>query len=123
MGVDPYAFFVLPRLMAMVASLLILTCWLNVGVTVGAAFMLNVYQQIPLMVFFRACASGLTAVSLALTCGMVVLQAIHIILVQTAHAFRVEAYVDIARALPGAFARSFIGCLTISLMFSLVRYG
>ncbi len=123
MGVDLYAFFVLPRLVGMVASLLILACWLNVGVTVGAALMLNFYQHIPLTVFFRACAAGITAASLALTCGMVVMQAIHIILVQTSHAFRVEAYVDIPRALPGAFARSFIGCLTISLLFSLVRYG
>lgn len=123
MGVNPYAFFVLPRLLGMVVSLLVLTCWLNVGVTAGAAFMLNFYQHIPLTVFFRACATGLTAVSLALTGGMVVMQAIHIILVQTFHAFRVEAYVDIPRALPGAFARSFIGCLMISLLFSLVRYG
>ncbi len=123
MGVNPYAFFVLPRLLGVMLSLLILACWLNVGVTVGAAFMLNVYQHIPPAVFFRACVSGLTTMSLALTSGMVIMQAIHIVLVQTSRAFRVEAYVDIPRALPSAFAGSFIGCLIISLLFSLVRYG
>lgn len=123
MGVDPYGFFVLPRLLGMVLSLLILTCWLNVGVTVGAAAMLNLYQNIPLAVFLRVCAAGLARASLLLTVGMVVAQAVHIVLVQTMSAFRVRAYVDIPRALPGAFARSFIGCLVIGLLFSLIRYG
>jgi phospholipid/cholesterol/gamma-HCH transport system permease protein len=123
MGIDPYGFFVLPRLLGMIVSLLILGFWLNIGVTFGAAVMLNVYQNIPLTVFFRVCVLGLTCGSLALTVGMVVMQAIHIALVQTLRAFRVRAYVDIPRALPSAFARSFIGCLVISLLFSLVRYG
>ena len=54
---------------------------------------------------------------------MVAFQAIHIALVQISHAFRVKAYVDIPRALPNAFAQSFMGCLVITLLFSLVRYG
>jgi phospholipid/cholesterol/gamma-HCH transport system permease protein len=123
MGVNPYSFFVLPRLIGMVLSLPILVCWLNVGVTVGAAAMLSVYQDIPPTLFFRACLAGLTYGSLALTGGMVVMQAIHVVLVQTSGAFRVGAYVDIPRTLPSAFARSFIGCLIITLLFSLVRYG
>jgi hypothetical protein len=102
MGIDPYGFFVLPRLLGMIVSLLILGFWLNIGVTFGAAVMLNVYQNIPLTVFFRVCVLGLTCGSLALTVGMVVMQAIHIALVQTLRAFRVRAYVDIPRALPGA---------------------
>ncbi len=123
MGVNPYSFFVLPRLIGMALSLPILVCWLNVGVTVGAAAMLSVYQDVPLAVFFRVCLAGLTHGSLALTGAMVVMQAIHVILVHTSSAFRVGAYVDIPRTLPRAFARSFIGCLIITLMFSLVRYG
>ena len=123
MGVNPYGFFVLPRLFGMILSLLILTCWLNVGVTIGAAVMLSLYQNIPPPVFLRVCASGLTYSSLALTGAMVVAQAIHIILVQSLRAFRVRAYVDIPRTLPGAFAQSFIGCLIVSLLFSLIRYG
>ena len=39
------------------------------------------------------------------------------------HAFRVRVYVDVPRALPGAFAQSFIGCLVVGLLFSLIRYG
>lgn len=123
MGVNPYSFFVLPRLIGMVLSLPILVLWLNVGVTIGAAAMLNLYQQVPLTVFFRVCLAGLSRGSLALTGAMVVMQAIHVILVQTSSAFRVGAYVDIPRTLPGAFARSFVGCLVIALLFSLVRYG
>jgi len=123
MGVDPHGFFVLPRLIGMIVSLPVLTCWLDVGVTVGAAAMLDVYQSVPPPVFFGVCASGLTLPSLALTGAMVVTQAIHIILVQSSRALRVKAYVDIPRALPGAFAQSFIGCLVISLLFSLIRYG
>jgi phospholipid/cholesterol/gamma-HCH transport system permease protein len=123
MGVNPYSFFVLPRLIGMLLSLPILVCWLNVGVTVGAAAMLNIYQDIPPTVFLRVCLAGLTHESLALTGGMVVMQAIHVVLVQTSGAFRVGAYVDIPRTLPNAFARSFIGCLIITLLFSLVRYG
>lgn len=69
------------------------------------------------------CLAELSHGSLALTGGMVVMQAIHVILVQTSRAFRVGAYVDIPRTLPNAFARSFIGCLIITLLFSLVRYG
>lgn len=123
MGVNPYSFFVLPRLIGMALSLPILVLWLNIGVTVGAATMLSLYQQVPPTVFFRVCLTGLTRGSLALTGAMVVMQAIHVILVQTSSAFRVGAYVDIPRTLPGAFARSFVGCLIIALLFSLVRYG
>jgi phospholipid/cholesterol/gamma-HCH transport system permease protein len=123
MGVDPHRFFVLPRLIGMVLSLPILVCWLNVGVTFGAAAMLSVYQDVPSTVFFRVCLAGFTLGSLALTGAMVVMQAIHVVLVQTSGAFRVGAYVDIPRTLPNAFARSFIGCLIITLLFSLVRYG
>lgn len=123
MGVDPHSFFVLPRLIGMALSLPILVLWLNIGVTVGAAAMLSIYQNVPPTVFFRMCLAGLSHGSLALTGGMVVMQAIHVILVQTSRAFRVGAYVDIPRTLPSAFARSFIGCLIITLLFSLVRYG
>lgn len=123
MGVNPYNFFVLPRLVGMIVSLPILIFWLNVGVTVGAAMMLSGYQNIPPLVFFRVCVSGLNYASLALTGGMVITQAIHIILVQSRRALRVSAYVDIPRALPSAFAQSFIGCLVITLLFSLLRYG
>ncbi len=123
MGVNPYGFFVLPRLMGVTVSLLILIFWLDAGVTIGAAIMLNFYQNIPLDRFFRVCAAGLTVDAMALTVGMAVMQAIHIALIQTLRAFRVRAYVDIPRALPSAFAQSFIGCLVISLLFSLVRYG
>ncbi len=123
MGLNPYGFFVLPRLIGVVLSLLVLTLWLNVGVTVGAGGMLSVYQNIPPTVFFRVCLSGLSHGSLALTGGMVVMQGIHIVLVQTQRAFRVNAYVDIPRALPSAFAQSFIGCLIITLLVSLLRYG
>lgn len=123
MGVDPHGFFVLPRLLGMILSLPILTCWLNVGVTVGAAAMLDIYQNVPPPIFLGVCASGLSYPSLALTGAMVVTQAIHIILVQSSRAFRVRAYVDIPRALPGAFAQSFVGCLIVSLLFSLIRYG
>jgi phospholipid/cholesterol/gamma-HCH transport system permease protein len=123
MGIDPYSFFVWPRLIGMTLSLLILTFWLNVGVTVGAAIMLDVYQNIPLSVFFRVCMSGLSGSAMLLTGLMVASQAVHIILVQSSYAFRVRAYVDIPRALPNAFAQSFIGCLVITLLFSLLRYG
>jgi phospholipid/cholesterol/gamma-HCH transport system permease protein len=123
MGIDPYSFFVWPRLIGMTLSLLVLTFWLNVGVTVGAAAMLNIYQNIPLSVFFRVCMSELSGFTLLLTGLMVASQAVHIILVQISHAFRVRAYVDIPRALPNAFAQSFIGCLVITLLFSLLRYG
>lgn len=123
MGVNPYGFFVLPRLMGVMVSLLILIFWLDAGVTVGAAIMLSFYQNIPADRFFRVCAAGLTVDAMALTVGMAVMQAIHIVLIQTLRAFRVRAYVDIPRALPSAFAQSFIGCLLISLLFSLVRYG
>lgn len=123
MGVNPYSFFVLPRLIGMALSLPILVLWLNIGVTVGAAAMLSLYQQVPPTVFFRVCLTGLSRGSLALTGAMVVMQALHVILVQTSSAFRVGAYVDIPRTLPGAFARSFLGCLIIALLFSLVRYG
>lgn len=123
MGLNPYSFFVFPRLIGMALSLLILTCWLNVGVTVGAALMLNLYHNIPPTVFLRVCVAGLTPAALILTGGMIVMQATHIVLVQTLRAFQVRAYVDIPRALPNAFTQSFIGCLLISLLFSLVRYG
>ncbi len=123
MGIDPWGFLVWPRLLGMMLSLLVLTFWLNAGVTVGAALMLNVYQNIPLSVFFRVCLSGLSGSALLLTTLMVAFQAIHIALVQISHAFRVKAYVDIPRALPNAFAQSFMGCLVITLLFSLVRYG
>ena len=123
MGVNPYSFFVLPRLIGMVVSLPVLVLCLNVGVTVGAAAMLSLYQHVPPTVFFRVCLAGLSYGSLALTGLMVVMQAIHVILVQTSRAFRVGAYVDIPRTLPRAFARSFIGCLIITVLFSLVRYG
>jgi len=123
MGVNPYGFFVLPRLLGVTVSLLILIFWLDIGVTVGAAVMLASYQNIPLEVFFRVCAARLTVGAVALTIGMAIMQAIHIALVQTLRAFRVRAYVDIPRALPSAFTQSFIGCLLISLLFSLVRYG
>lgn len=123
MGVNPHSFFVLPRLIGMAVSLPILVLWLNIGVTVGAAAMLGIYQNVPPTVFFRMCLAGLNHGSLVLTGGMVVMQAIHVILVQTSRAFRVGAYVDIPRTLPSAFARSFIGCLIITLLFSLVRYG
>ena len=123
MGVNPYSFFVLPRLIGMAVSLPVLVLCLNVGVTVGAAAMLSLYQHVPPTVFFRVCLAGLSYGSLALTGLMVVMQAIHVILVQTSRAFRVGAYVDIPRTLPRAFARSFIGCLIITVLFSLVRYG
>ena len=123
MGVNPHSFFVLPRLIGMSVSLPILVFCLNVGVTVGAAAMLSIYQHVPPTVFFRVCLAGLSRGSLALTSAMVVMQAIHIIVVQTSRAFRVAAYVDIPRTLPRAFARSFVGCLIITLLFSLVRYG
>ncbi len=123
MGVNPHSFFVLPRLIGMVVSLPILVLWLNLGVTVGAATMLSLYQNVPPTAFFRMCLAELNLGSLALTGGMVVMQAIHVVLVQTSRAFRVGAYVDIPRTLPNAFARSFIGCLIITLLFSLVRYG
>ena len=123
MGVNPYSFFVLPRLIGMAGSLPVLVFCLNVGATVGAAMMLSIYQQVSPTVFFRVCLAGLSHGSLALTGLMVVMQAIHVILVQTSRAFRVGAYVDIPRTLPRAFARSFIGCLIITVLFSLVRYG
>ncbi|MBE2294761.1 MAG: ABC transporter permease [Phycisphaerales bacterium] len=123
MGVDPHGFLVLPRLIGVVLSLLVLTFWLSIGVTVGAGAMLSAYQNIPLSVFFRVCISGLSADSLILTGGMVIAQGIHIALVQTHRAFRVQAYVDIPRTLPSAFAQSFIGCLIITLLVSLLRYG
>ena len=123
MGLNPYSFFAFPRLIGMALALLILNCWLSLGVTVGAAIMLNAYQNIPPSIFLRVCVLGLTPAALALTCGMIIIQGAHIALVQTWRAFRVQAYVDIPRALPRAFAQSFIGCLLISLLFSLVRYG
>lgn len=69
----------LPRLVGIAVPVLVFC--LNVGVTVGAATILSIYQQMSLTVFFQICQAGLSHRSLVLTALMVVMQAIHVILV------------------------------------------
>lgn len=121
MGIDPYRFLILPRLLALSASLLLLTLWGNLGAVLGAG-MLNVFFGTShFWQVAYACANVIQTADIFITALMVFSYGIAIGLVHCQLGLASLSSVEMERNLPRAFVRAFLACILLTALFALVR--
>lgn len=122
-GIDPHQLLVLPRMLGMTLSMLLLAIWMMVGAIAGTGFLALLVDGVSVTQVWRASANLITVGELALTALMMVWFGVSIASIQCYYGFLSRNALEISRNLPRAFVRSFLSCLLIILLFSLVRYG
>jgi phospholipid/cholesterol/gamma-HCH transport system permease protein len=123
MGIDPLRFLVLPRLVAMVGALWILTFWFDVGVAFGSWFFVSLHRHVGLASFFDEVLSHTRHGDVVLTAFLDLVYGVAIGLVHCAFGFASRTRNDVARNLPRSFVTSLVVTLFVTLVFSIVRNG
>lgn len=121
MGIEPHRFIVLPRMLGLVFSLMLLTLWGDIGAVVGAGLFNHLKGAASFSNFFEACARTVTQVSLLITMMMSASFGVAIALVNAYFGLKSRSAVDIQRYLSPAFVSSFIVCIVITALFSMIR--
>ena len=120
-GIDPQHLLVQPRVIGVVVSMLLLTIWMVVGTILGASSIVFFVDDIGWLQAIHASANALS--ESGLTVLMMVWFGMAIGTIHCYYGFLSVDAVQTAMNLPKAFVRSFLGCLLIITLFSLVRYG
>ena len=121
MGIEPNAFIVLPRLLALMAALLILTLWGNVGAVVGVGIINTAYGTGNLWQVVEAAATVIKPLDLVITMVMVASYGAAIGIIHCHLGWEGRTSVETERNLPRAFVRSFMACILMTVLFGLVR--
>ncbi|MBF0628653.1 MAG: ABC transporter permease [Magnetococcales bacterium] len=122
-GIDPHQLLVLPRVIGVTFSMLLLSVWMMAGAIAGSGVLALLVDGFSVMQVLTASASTITFGELALTTLMMLWFGVSIATIHCYYGFLSRNAVDTSRNLPKAFVRSFLSCLTIIVLFSLVRYG
>lgn len=118
MGVDPHRFLVLPRLLAFVVSLLLLSFWGNVSAMAGASFFNELQNEFGFARVFSACIEAVEWLPAVQTALMVVAYGLAIGLVHCSFGLDARSGPQVQRNLARAFVHSLCACVAITLMFS-----
>ncbi|WP_193771288.1 MlaE family ABC transporter permease [Candidatus Magnetaquicoccus inordinatus] len=122
-GIDPHHLLVQPRVIGMILSMLLLTTWMIAGAILGASSIVLMVDDAGWLQVMRACASMLTLKEWGLTALMMLWFGMAIGTIHCYYGFQSANAVQTAMNLPKAFVRSFLSCLLVITLFSLVRYG
>lgn len=121
MGIEPHRFLLLPRLLALTASILLLTLWGNCGAVLGGALFNHFQGAAGFTNFLAACAKTVVPVDVAITATMAASYGVAIGLVSGYFGLKSRSTVDVQRHLSPAFVSAFISCIGITALFSLIR--
>ena len=121
MGIEPHRFLLLPRMIAITASLLILTLWGNVGAVLGGALFNHFKGAAGFVNFTEACAKAVVPADVLLTGLMSASYGVAIALISAYFGFKSRSTVDVQRHLSPAFVSAFMVCIGITALFSLIR--
>jgi phospholipid/cholesterol/gamma-HCH transport system permease protein len=121
MGIEPHRFIVLPRLLGLTISLMLLTLWGDIGAVLGAGVFNQLKGAASFPNFLEACARTVTPVSVVITGLMCASYGVAIALVNAYFGFKSRSAVDVQRNLSPAFVQSFVICIAITALYSLIR--
>ena len=121
MGIEPHRFLVLPRMIALTASILLLTLWGNCGAVLGGALFNHFKGAAGFANFLEACAKTVVPVDVLITATMSASYGVAIALVTAYFGLKSRSTVDVQRHLSPAFVSAFISCIGITALFSLIR--
>jgi phospholipid/cholesterol/gamma-HCH transport system permease protein len=122
-GIDPHHLLVQPRVIGMTLSMMLLTVWMSAGAILGASSIVLMVDDAGWLQVLRASASMLTLREWGLTALMMLWFGMAIGTIHCYYGFQSANAVQTAMNLPKAFVRSFLSCLLVITLFSLVRYG
>jgi phospholipid/cholesterol/gamma-HCH transport system permease protein len=120
-GIDPDHFIFLPRLLAIMFSLLILTFWVDLSAVLGAGAYNWAVNSVSFMGYVLACTAVVDPLETVLTMLMVLTYGCAIVLVQYHFGLTASNMVELQRNLPRAFVRSLQWCVGLTLVFTVVR--
>ena len=121
MGIEPHRFVVLPRMLGLTLSLMLLTLWGDIGAVLGAGLFNHLQGAASFPNFLEACARTVTPVSVLITALMCASYGVAIALVNAYFGLKSRSAVDIQRNLSPAFVHSFVICIAITALYSLIR--
>ncbi|MEO5349525.1 MAG: ABC transporter permease [Magnetococcus sp. YQC-3] len=122
-GIDPHHLLVQPRVIGMTLSMLLLTIWMIAGTILGASSIVLFVDDVGWFQVIRASAKMFTPTEFGLTVLMMLWFGMAIGTIHCYYGFLSANAVQTAMNLPKAFVRSFLSCLLVITLFSLVRYG
>lgn len=122
-GIDPHHLLVQPRVIGMTISMVLLTVWMFAGAILGSSTIVLFVDDVGWLQVIRASTAMLTLSELAISALMMVWFGIAIGTIHCYYGLLSTDSVLAARNLPKAFVRSFVSCLLVITLFSLVRYG
>jgi phospholipid/cholesterol/gamma-HCH transport system permease protein len=118
MGAEPHRFLVLPRLLAFVVAMLLLTFWGNLSAIAGAAFYNELQNELGFIRVFSACIAALELLPMAQTALMVLAYGMAIGLIHCGFGLSSQSGPHVQRNLARAFVHSLCTCVAITLLFS-----
>lgn len=121
MGIEPHRFLVLPRMIALTASILLLTLWGTCGAVLGGALFNHFKGAAGFINFMEACAKTVAPLDLLITATMSTSYGVAIALVTGYYGLKSRSTVDVQRHLSPSFVSAFIACIAITALFSLIR--
>ena len=121
MGIEPHRFIVLPRMLGLTISLILLTLWGDIGAVLGAGLFNHAKGAASFPNFLDACARTVTPVSVVITAMMCACYGVAIALVNAYFGLKSRSAVEVQRHLSPAFVQSFMACIVITALFSLIR--
>ncbi|MEO5340973.1 MAG: ABC transporter permease [Magnetococcus sp. MYC-9] len=122
-GIDPHHLLVQPRVIGMTLSMLLMTIWMIAGAILGSSSLAFFVDDVGWMQVIHASASKVTLAEFGFTVLMMIWFGMSIGTIHCYYGFLSTNAVQTAMNLPKAFVGSFLGCLLVITLFSLVRYG
>ncbi|MBF0185104.1 MAG: ABC transporter permease [Magnetococcales bacterium] len=122
-GIDPHHLLVQPRVIGMTFSMMLLTIWMIAGAILGASSIVLMVDDAGWLPVIRASANRLSLGEWGLMALMMLWFGMAIGTIHCYYGLQSANAVQTAMNLPKAFVRSFLSCLLVITLFSLVRYG
>ncbi|HIJ82691.1 MAG: protein of unknown function DUF140 [Magnetococcales bacterium] len=123
MGIDPHHLLVLPRVIGVTFSMLLLSIWMVAGAIFGSGCLAFLVEDVSILQVWSASAKVVSLEEIALTALMMAWFGTSIVTIHCYYGFLSKNVVETSRNLPKAFVSSFLSCLMVIIIFSLVRYG
>lgn len=121
-GIDPHHLIVLPRIIGVSISMLFLTAWMVVGAILGASSLVLLVDSTSWFGVIRACSSMITVAEFSMIALMMAWFGMTIATIHCYYGFISDNAVKTAQNLSRAFVSSFLSCLGVIILFTLVRY-
>ena len=123
MGIEPYHFLVLPRVLAMIVSLVILYVWTTIWSVVCVTALSVIKRHASLQGVINALTHNLGMMDFLLTFVLLAYVGVVLVAVHSYFGLTATSKMAIARNLPRAFIWSLFLSLTMVILFSAIRHA